>query len=142
VRHSAWLNTAPNKRDGDKSKKKELTRRAQFKEDGLHELEMPPCDCLHVVTYLFEVGPTMQSGMGESPITHQEIAAWQSNTGIELQTWEARFMRQLSIEYLSEAQRAAEHDCAAPWSDAPYIVAPHAIMARRMQSAVEGLAKL
>ena len=81
VRHSAWLNAVPEKPEGDKSKEPEKSRRETLGDT----IEMPPCDCGYLVGYLFEVGPTM----GESPVTHTEIANWQRNTGIELNSWEA-----------------------------------------------------
>lgn len=71
------------------------------------EIAMPECDASHVIGYLFEIGPTL----GEIPLTHAELAAWQANSGIELNSWEARMLRQLSVEYLSEyvKSRAPEH---------------------------------
>ena len=84
------------------------------------ELEMPPCDALHMVGYLFEVGPTVAAGMGAGPVSHLEIAAWKSNTGIDLDAWEARTLRSLSQDYASESHKATARDCPPPWEDSPY----------------------
>lgn len=66
---------------------------------------MPPIDAAsYLVSYLFEVGPTT----GEGPITHQEIAAWCSLTGRELEPWEVDALRRMSGAYLSEAHEATE----------------------------------
>lgn len=68
-----------------------------------------------MLTWLFEIGPTQSGGMAAGPITQQELAAWQMNTGIELQSWQARFLRRLSIEYLNEQHAAAKRNHPAPW---------------------------
>lgn len=53
--------------------------------------------------------------MGHVPLTHSEIKAWQDNSGIELTWWEAKTLRRLSAEYLTESQAAMAPDCPAPW---------------------------
>ena len=81
---------------------------------------MPEIDAPHLIDYLFEAGPTLISSMGEGPLTHSELHAWQRNTGITLQPWEARIMIRLSKDYLGEAQRAKARDAEAPWIDDDY----------------------
>ena len=105
---------------------------------------MPPIEAVaqYLIGYLFEIGPTLAAGMGNGPLTHVEIMAWQSNTGIELQPWEVRFVKHLSIEYLNESQRATAHDCAAPWADAPYVKPAPNRVALSMQQHLKGLEKL
>jgi hypothetical protein len=80
--------------------------------------EMPPlqAEYEHVLAYLFEVGPTLYNGgMGEGPLTHSELVAWQWNTGIELSSWEARALLQLSRAYLVQSGLAEKPDCKPPW---------------------------
>jgi hypothetical protein len=67
----------------------------------------------HLVGYLWEVGPTT----GEGPITHAEIAAWQTNTGIELQPWESSLLRRLSLDHLGQSQLSTKVDCIPPWGE-------------------------
>jgi len=76
--------------------------------------------------------------MGESPLPDTEIEAWQRNTGIELQSWEARAVKRLSREYLSESQAATEPNRLCPWSAAPYA---GLYMSIRMQSAIKEMAE-
>jgi len=77
---------------------------------------MPPAGGAgYLLEYLFEIGPVMASGGGPAPVTHGEIAAWCDLTGIELSVWEARTLRRLSCDYLSESYRAEKADRAAPW---------------------------
>lgn len=74
---------------------------------------MPPVSvAAHVIGYLMEIGPVLP---GPAAITHQELSFWQQNTGVELQPWQARFIRALSQEYVAEMHRASEPDAKAPW---------------------------
>lgn len=111
----------PEKPESDKPKTPGKPRRQSLKAEGHEELALPECEALHLAGYLFEIGPTLAAGMGQGPVTHGEIAAWQQNTGIELQPWEARFVKQLSIEYLNESGRATDPACPPPWEEAPYL---------------------
>ena len=77
--------------------------------------DMPPIDARYLIDYLYEVGPTVGGPMGECPLTHAELRAWQDNVGIEVQPWEARFLRRLSIEYLTQAQAATKPQCPPPY---------------------------
>lgn len=77
-------------------------------------------DAGYVVDLLWEVGPTMSGGMGEGPLTHGELYAYQQNTGIQLSEWEATTLRRLSLEYMNESHRATKRDCPAPWQSEEY----------------------
>ena len=106
VRQSAWLNTVPEKR--------ELSRLEQMRIDQI-EPQLPECDAVYLADYLWQVGPTVAGGMGPAPLSHQEIAAWQANTGIELSSWETRTLRSLSVAYLNESHEAKKPVRPAPW---------------------------
>ena len=78
--------------------------------------EMPPLErAAYLVGYLLEIGPTLAAGMGSGPITHEELIAWCRLNGVELRPWEARFLRRLSGEYLSESRRSEKMGCIPPW---------------------------
>lgn len=62
-----------------------------------------------------EVGPSESHGFGRAPISHQELLAWQINMRRMLQPWELQMLRRLSIEWVSEMDRAEEPDAKAPW---------------------------
>lgn len=142
VRQAAWLNAAPDKAESDKSKKPNKTRREALKQDGIEEPEMPPCDAGHLIGYLFEVGPTMAAGTGEGPITHGELEAWQRNTGIDLNAWESRTLKRLSLDYLAESQQARATDRPAPWDGAAYSKSKAELAAERMKRETRALASL
>lgn len=120
MRHSAWLDAAPES-TGPKGQPAEPQppRRKQLDPDG-DGLEMPHCDAHHLLRYLFDIGPAQSTGMGMAPISHQEILAWQINTGTGLQAWEATYLRRLSAEYISAATEAKRPTCPPPWLEAPY----------------------
>jgi len=72
---------------------------------------MPECGALYLVEYMIELGVTY----GEQAVPYSEIESWQRQSGIELQPWEARIVKQLSEAYLSESHAARDPDAKAPW---------------------------
>jgi hypothetical protein len=103
---------------------------------------MPPCAAYYLVNYLFETGPTVVNGMGESPISQGDIASFQSNTGIELSAWEARTLRRLSLVYISASFKAKEPEAPAPWQKASYAALPKLQKATSQRDAIRALAKI
>lgn len=92
-----------------------MTRRERLIADD-SPIAFPPLDsCEYLLGYLYEVGPIMQGGMGPTSLTHEEIAHWQRNIGLSLQPWEARFLKMLSCEYLSQSQISNDINCPAPF---------------------------
>lgn len=95
-----------------------------FDED-LYTPDMPPVEGAdYLLSYLTEIGPVMRTDAGAAPLTHVEIAKWQSNTGIELNAWEARTLHRLSADYFAESHKAKKIDCPAPWIDQELPVVP------------------
>lgn len=72
----------------------------------------PPNPAEHITDWLMEIGPTM----GDRVVTEQELVAWQSNSGIELDAWESRTIRRLSRAYLAQHYAAEEPDCPQPFT--------------------------
>jgi hypothetical protein len=52
--------------------------------------------------------------MGVGPITWGELQAWQVQTGVDLQPWEARTVHRLSRDFAGETRRAEDPAAAAP----------------------------
>ena len=111
MRHVAWLNTGPR----DKAGKAQATRLEKIKKDGKTPTYPPLTLCPHLASYLFDAGPSMPGAMGNVPLPHSEIKAWQDNTGIELSAWEASTLRRLSSDYLASAQAAEKPTCKPPF---------------------------
>lgn len=100
---------------------------------------MPPIEVgEHLLGYLYECGPTLVAGMGEGPLTHSEIEAWQRNSGVDLEPWEAQFMRRLSIEYLSQSHKSSVDNCQPPWNSDVL----KAAAAQSLRESIEVLTKL
>ena len=126
MRQSAWLNTAPdpsqpNKSTNNKPKSsqdaKPMTRLQLLQARDQAPDMPPPGAAAHLVGYLYEIGPVSSGGMGAVVISWQELHAWQEATGVELASWEARGLKRLSQEYLSTSHEAQAHDCPAPYAD-------------------------
>lgn len=118
------MNAQPERAEGDKSKARVLTRLEEYRKQEQragnaawedHMPELPPVHVArHVLGYLYEIGPAMAGGAGPAPVTQQEIAAWQANTGIRLTAWEVKAIRRLSCEYVAEKAKAEKRDCPEP----------------------------
>lgn len=78
--------------------------------------QMPPVEVGgHLLRWLFEVGPTMSNGMGQTPISSTELRDWLSITGVRLTPWEVRTLRILSMAYVGEYSEASDPKHPAPW---------------------------
>jgi hypothetical protein len=106
-----------------------------------YQPDMPHVRAAYLLGYLWEVGPTMAAGGYPGPVTHEEILAWQELSGIELHPWEMRFLRNLSREYMAEAQRAEKIDCPEPARREPNQADLEAV-ARSMQRSLKEMANL
>lgn len=66
---------------------------------------------LHLVSYLFEMGPYE----GDGPISWQGLNAWCARSGVDLEYWEARLVIEMSCAYHSQAINAKNWTCVSPW---------------------------
>lgn len=125
MRHSAWLGAVPEAAPGARADAAKLSRRERIERD-CGEIEMPPFDDgEYLIGYLYELGPTVAAGMGAGPVTFAEMAAWQAARGFELEPWEARLLRRLSVDYLAESHRATERNCPPPWGGSVAVRVSH-----------------
>ena len=111
------------------------------RKDDSYVPDMPPVTADYLLGYFYEIGPTIVGAMGEGPLTHGELAAWQAGVGLKLAPWEVRFLRRLSIEYLNQSQKAEKADCLSPW-DADAERRDLGEVARSMKASIEELAQL
>ena len=142
VRQRAWLSTAPEKPPHDKSNTPQHSRIERLRTDHKdvdYEPDMPQIDAPHIIGYLYEIGPTMSTGMGLTPISFEEILAWQSLTGIELDPWETRILRRLSYDYLSESHKAEKADYPAPWQPADLTQETRDAISKKVQNSLRSL---
>lgn len=95
----------------------------------------PPNPAPHITEWLIEIGPSVAGSMGEAPISWGDITAWQQNTGIELDPWEARTIRRLSQVFVSQRYDAEKPDCPAPYrGPIDQVVATRADVASRVKA--------
>jgi hypothetical protein len=107
-----------------------------MKKDGIVPL-LPDNPAEYLTDWLFEIGP---GGGMDGPLGWQEMAAWEHLTGIELDPWEARTLRELSAEYLHERQEARKPDRLPPYTD-KITEERRAMVDRKVSSAFAGLKK-
>lgn len=79
---------------------------------------LPPIAHPYLVAWWMEIGPTTVTGMGEGPVTWQEIAKWRDLTGNDLYPWEAGAIRSMSQAFAAQRGEARKPDCPAPYRDA------------------------
>ena len=71
-------------------------------------LPLPEIDCPELARFLFDAGPTMVGGMGEVPLTAQELTAWSEGAGVHLTPWEFTSLLVASSAYASEKYDAKD----------------------------------
>ncbi|WP_347271797.1 phage tail assembly chaperone [Rhizorhabdus histidinilytica] len=76
---------------------------------------MPPNPSPIFLQCLMEIGLFQANGMGISPTSWAEIDAWSRMTDVRLAPWQARLIRQLSVDYVAESRRAEDEHCPPPW---------------------------
>jgi hypothetical protein len=53
-------------------------------------------------------------------------------TGVDVLPWEARLIRRLSGEFLSQSHKAEKPDCPAPWADDAPLIANREAVSRKL----------
>ena len=115
----AWLNATPKPDERSKAARPEFARPRASRIERLKRdrvpVVMPPNPAPAIINRLMEMGLSEAAGMGLAPLSWREIDAWCNRTGVDLPPWEARLIRQLSVEYLAESRRAESENCPPPW---------------------------
>jgi hypothetical protein len=75
----------------------------------------PIMACRHLLDHLFEVGPSISNGMGQSPLPPPYIRDWANGSGIPLTEREFRWLCRLSSDYVNESAVATRFDAPEPW---------------------------
>lgn len=97
---------------GGKSRAEE--RREKYPNEPL---PLPEIDCPELADFLLSAGPTMAGGMGEVPLTAQELGEWSDRTFTQLTAWEFESILKASSAYASE--KYAAKDATRPSPTAP-----------------------
>lgn len=125
VRHGAWLDAVP----GEEPK-------AKPRREVIDDVEMPDCEAMHIIARLYEIGPIIN----DAPITFSEISAWSAANGVDLEPWEFRFLRELSMAYLSESRHAVDPKRPPPYESG--IAVSRRLLAQSLKDSIKGLAAL
>lgn len=112
-----------------------------MKDDGISPV-FPDNPAEYLTTWLFEIGPAVPAGMGESAIDWPHLKAWQETMGVELLPWEARILRRLSGDFVAQRAKSRKPDCPAPYTgDADRVKLNRGIVADKVASVFGGMAK-
>ena len=104
-----WLSATPDKRN--ETRYKDYVNR-NHGPPPMPEIEFGE----HVIGYLQEVGPALNTGQGLVPLTFSEIDAWMRMVGVALTSWEASVLKRLSDEYVAEHHAARKPQHPQPWT--------------------------
>lgn len=69
----------------------------------------------YLTDWLFELGPGVSTGNGLVEIGWDTLSDWQHSVGIELLPWEAKLLKSLSRDYVSQWYDSRKPDCPAPF---------------------------
>lgn len=134
MRQLAWLNTAPKSSGKVSDRQEDQTRLERLNKAGERPL-LPPNPAPYLSEWLFDIGPSGTSGMGEAPIDYRDLVAWQEISGVELMPWEAATIRRLSRDFVAERHRAKEASAPAPYTDRDNVAAQRDDVAARLKGA-------
>ncbi len=82
---------------------------------GEHPL-LPPVAHRHLIGWWLEIGPTAPGGMGDAPLPIAQIRNDMEALGVDLAPWEARAIRRMSREFLSQQHEARKPHCLPPYT--------------------------
>ena len=68
---------------------------------------------------LFDIGPVVFAGMGESAVGYEHILDWERAMGAPLRPWERGLLRRLSRAYAEERHHAQDPARSAPGVETP-----------------------
>ena len=116
----AWLEAVPTNTDNNNSKKKDNRNRPQRLQDTNPDLvEFPPLDYrgAYLVGFFVKLGRVKQTGTGLVPYDWQDLKAWESMQGIDLEPREADLLIDLSQIYAVELSKSSDSTYPAPYRD-------------------------
>lgn len=99
------------------AKPEQLTRAQKIERNGGFPLFPSVGDADYVITYWHDLGVVESGAMGPIPLSAKEILSWQECTGIDLQAWEFRVLREMSRRYLIQYEESKKPECSPPFGD-------------------------
>lgn len=99
------------------AKPEQLTRAQKIERNGGFPLFPSVGDADYVITYWHDLGVVESGAMGPIPLSSKEILSWQECTGVELEAWEFRVLRDMSRRYLIQYEESKKPECPPPFGD-------------------------
>lgn len=99
------------------AKPEQLTRAQKIERNGGFPLFPSVGDADYVITYWHDLGVVESGAMGPIPLSSKEILSWQECSGIELEAWEFRVLRDMSRRYLIQHEESKKPECPPPFGD-------------------------
>jgi hypothetical protein len=99
------------------TKSEQVTRAQKIERNGGNPRFPDVGDADYVITYWHDLGVVESGGMGPIPLSSKEILSWQECTGVDLQAWEFRVLREMSRRYLIQSEESKKPECPPPFGD-------------------------
>lgn len=74
----------------------------------------PEVKCAYLFEYLLKIGVSSPNGMGDVPLSWQDLNAWVQVTGVPLSAWEVSVIRKASEAYVSQMELSRKPDAPMP----------------------------
>lgn len=94
----------------------------------------------YLISYWQELGMVELGGMGPIPLSANEVCAWCAGSGVVLDAWEFRSIREMSRAYLSQAHDSQQIDCPAPYG-APENAFDRAVLSKEIGNIFKSMIK-
>ncbi len=105
-------------------------------DEGL-ELSLPKCTAEFLVLLFYELGLSGQGANGATPITWQEIEAFNRIADKRLTPWEAEMLHKMSEAYVHEVHAGTDKGRTAPYSDTDMTVVKRQSVASKFRASME-----
>jgi hypothetical protein len=98
---------------------------------------LPQCTAEFLVLLFYEMGLCGQGANGATPITWQEIYAWNEIADKRLTPWEANMLYEMSCAYVAEIHAGTEMGRPAPYSETDMTVERRKSVASKFRASIE-----
>jgi hypothetical protein len=142
ARQLAWFRSVPvikqEKSVASADKHIELSRAEKIQKNGGKPLMPDVGDAHYLIAYWQDLGMVEMGAMGPVPLSAREINSWQDCTGVDLEAWEFRAIKQMSQSYLMQAKESEKPECDPPFGD-PVNEFDRTIVSKKISNAFKAL---
>lgn len=141
MQQAAWLGAELDEQPGLASQgaeKKTRLDRDREKHGEDYQPPMPPIEDRFLIDCLNDIGPGFAAGGMGPAMVETELLNWQANTGFELEPWQSRMLKRLSVDHYTQRQKSTKPNCPAPWVGVEQKQENRAAVAQRTQNIFRG----